>query len=287
MKFRATCLSGAIALALLSPAHAAEPLAADATRKLQALGTKAFLIQWKGRVVGVEERGVTAISDGNTTLTVRENALAYIVHDKRATGTTDPVGYKGNDEAMRATGLKLLAAAGVDRKQVAEVRVLQQYTQTATHDPKRGATKVNAPQKSRRTLLVTRVVDEVPVISSRMTLDLDRNGRIALMELSWPEIPAKVREEAQSLRAVLRKDYAPPAVEGARLESREVVIVHSPGASFYNDVRAAIRVIYKPEKAEIGKRAVRYLDGAGRDIELPRQVDALKEERLTRPKAPA
>jgi hypothetical protein len=282
MKLLATFLSGAIALGTLSTAHGAEALNADMTKRLQDLGTRTFLIQWKGRVAGAEERGVTAVSDGNTTLTVREKARAYIVHNKQATKAADPVGFRGSDGAMREIGLKLLSVASDDRNQIADVRVLQQYTQTGTHDPKRGTVKVDAPQKSRRTLLVTRAVDEIPVISSRMMLNLDRNGRIALMELSWPEIPAKVREEAQSLRASLQRDFTLPPMEGAVVESRDVVIVHSPAASFYDDVRPAIRVIYKPENPRMGKKPVRYVDSGGRDVELPRQFDPVKEERVTR-----
>lgn len=283
MRLIAPILSGAMALSALVPCLGAEALDANATRKLQALGAEAFAIKWRARVVGVSERGVTAVSDGVTTLTARPEFRAYIVHNRQATEGPAAVGFAGSDGALREAGLKFLRVADVDRGEIADTRILQQLLQTGLHDRKRDITKVYPAQQGRRTLLVTRKVDDIPVVSSHLSVDLDRAGRIALMELSWPAIPARVREEARELRAALGGDFKPPEMEGATVESRDVVILHSPAASFHDDILAAIRVIYRPERKDMGKKPVRYLDGAGRDVPLPRETDPTKEERLTRP----
>jgi hypothetical protein len=282
MRLIASFLSGALALSAALPCLGAEALDAGATRKLQALGSEAFGIKWRARVVGVSERGVTAVSDGVTTLTARPEFRAYIVHNRQATEGPGAVAFAGSDGALREAGLKFLRVADVDRTEIGDARILQQQVQTGLHDRKRGITKLDAARKGRRTLLVTRKVDDIPVVSSRLSVDLARAGRIALMELSWPAIPARVREEARGLRAALGADFKAPAMEGATIESRDVVILHSPAASFHEDIVAAIRVIYRPERKDVGKKPVRYVDAAGRDVPLPRETDPANEERLTR-----
>ena len=271
-----------LALAAWRPALAAEALSADETRRLQDLGAKAFSIRWHGRVVGASERGVRAITDRETTLTARPDFLGYIVHSKPAIEAKGAKPFGGSDGALRDRGLKMLAAAGAERAEILEARVLQQYTQAGQHDPRAGRTVLGKPTKDRRTLLVTRKVAEVPVISSHLRLDLDRAGAIALMELSWPVIPPHVIEEAKRFREAATRDFKAPPMEGAVVESAEAVILHSPVASFHDDVAAAIRVIYRPEREGVGKKAVRYVDAEGRDIAMPRETDPLREERLQR-----
>ena len=271
-----------LALATWRPAIAAEPLSAEETRRLQDLGAKAFSIRWRGRVVGVSERGVRAITDRETTLTARPDFLGYIVHSKSAVEGKGAKHYTGPEGAFRDRGLEMLAIAGADRSEISEARILQQYTQAGQHDPRTGRTSVGEPKKDRRTLLVTRKVAEVPVISSHLRLDLDGAGAIALMELSWPAIPPQVIEEARRFREAATRDFKAPPMEGAVVESAEAVILHSPVASFHEDVVAAIRVIYRPEKQGVGKKAVRYVDAQGRDVTLPRETDPLPEERLQR-----
>ena len=279
MNIRLPLSSMLIAACLSTSARAAEALDAETTRKLQALGSEAFAIAWKSRVRGVSERGVAAVSDGQTTLTAREKFLTYIVHNRAATQGKDTVGFAGDEGRLREAGLRALRVSGAERGEIGDVRILQQYTQQGERGK---AARIDPPQKSRRTLLVTRKVDDIPVISSRLALNLDRSGKIAFMELAWPPIPAAIREEAKGLRTALARDFSPPAVDGATIESREVVILHSPGMSFHEDVRAAIRVVYKPERPDIGKKPVRYVDAMGRDVELPRATDELKEPAVTR-----
>jgi hypothetical protein len=55
-------------------------------------------------------------------------------------------------------------------------------------DPKTGRMTIGEPQSDRRSLVVERAVDGIPVWSSRLKLDLDEKAGIAALELSWPKI---------------------------------------------------------------------------------------------------
>ena len=274
--------AGLIAVAASHSVLAAEALPQDETRRLQALGEKAFGIRWRGRVVGVSERGVVAITDRATTLTARPGFLGYLVHANADAKVKAAKPFNGTDGALRDRGVKMLAVAGIERDEIADVRVLQQYTQSGQHDDATGRMRMDEPRKDRRTLLVTRKVADIPVISSRLRLDLDSGGHVAQLELGWPAIPPHVIEEAKRFHEIARKDFKAPPMEGASVESVEAVILHSPVASFHDDVAAAIRVIYRPERPGVGKKAVRYVDAEGRDVKLPREADLLDEERVQR-----
>lgn len=275
-------LVGTLVTCLAAGAIAAEPLNDEQVGELQALGSKGLGIRWVGRVYGGSERGVAAVTDGVTTLTVRKEFRTLIVHNTRATRGRDQIGFRGSADVFKRTGLKALAAVGVERGEIGRTRVLQQYSQTAYMGAGGGKIRRGPAQKGRRTLLVTRQVDKVPVISSRMTLNLDRDGRTAFMELVWPQITPEVREEVRGLQAALASGYKPPPLEGARVESSDVVILHSPAVSFDTDMVAAVRVIYRPQDARVGKKPVRYLDAQGRDVPLPRQLDLPAEEKVQR-----
>lgn len=282
-RFKLAC--SVLACGALFGCSTLQPVDDKAAQDLKALGTNAFGIKWQGLTSSARKEDALAVSDGAITLTARKDARAYIVHDVRATEGGDPVGFQGDESVLRDRGLSMLANVGVDRQEINEVRILQQFTQSGFVDPDTRAVRLQPVERSRKTLLVTRQVDNVPVISSRLRLHLDRRGEIALLELSWPDVPSNVREDARNLQRVLGREFAAPPMEGALVEKKEVVIVHSPAASFYRDMRAAIRVIYKPETPGIGKKPVRYLDANGADVQLPRHVEYVKEDRVIRPQA--
>ena len=122
----------------------------------------------------------------------------------------------------------------------------------------------------------------VEVISSRLLLNVDSEGRVGFMEVAWPDISPNVLERAALLRQVADDRYAAPRMEGAAVESVQAVILHTPAAGFYNDATAAIRVIYRPTSPQIGQKAVRFVDEKGQDVQLPRTIDSPREEALKR-----
>jgi hypothetical protein len=277
----------AVAGALLATtAGAAEPLGAKEAKELGALGSKAFRIRWTGPLTGASERGVMAVSDGVTTLTTRKGSRTYIVHNRKLTQAPDKQQFSGSDAELQRLGLRMLQAAGADRRQVAEVRVLQQQTQAAEVYGQGQGPRLQPVQRGMRSLLVTRQIDGIPVPSSRVLLNLDRAGNVAFMELSWPDVGPEVVEAAQRLRKAAGERFEAPRMDGATVESVQASILHSPAVGFYNDTTAALRVIYRPDSKILGQKAVRYIDASGKDVGLPRDVDPPREEPVTRKQRP-
>jgi hypothetical protein len=137
--------------------------------------------------------------------------------------------------------------------------------------------EVSPPRKDRRSLIVRRVVGGIPVLNSRLALDLDADGKITDLEVSWPVIEPKVLEEARRLQKIAAAEYKAPERKGARVESVQVAILHSPGAAFVEDQVAAIQVIYAPTDSRLGMKPVAYLDVEGRPVRIPRQMIAQTE----------
>ena len=76
----------------------------------------------------------------------------------------------------------------MNRNEIADTKILQQYVTEGMMVPATRQVDVNPPRKEGRSLIVRRVVGGVPVLSSRLALDLDGDGKIAALELSWPLI---------------------------------------------------------------------------------------------------
>jgi hypothetical protein len=283
-KIALTLACSMIATGALAQAISGERLSADTVRSLGDTGAKAFCIQWQKDLVGASHKGVQAVTDGVTTLTVRPASRTYIVNNRKLTATPDALQFGGSDDALKDIGLRALASIGADKGEIAGVRVLQQMTQAGYRD-RAGKVALQPEKRSARTLLIERQVDGVPVVSSRAMFNVDRAGRIAFMEICWPALARDVVDRAHRLHEIAGSGYKAPPMAGASVESVSAVILHSPAVSFHDDATAAIRVVYRPDKESIGKRAVRYLDENGRDVTLPRQIDLLREEPVTRPAA--
>jgi len=131
--------------------------------------------------------------------------------------------------------------------------------------------------------MITRRVAGIDVVSSRVMLHVDGAGRVAFMELAWPDIGSEVLDRALRLQRMVAAQYQVPSLEGAEVEAVQPVILHSPAVGFYNDATAAVRVIYRPNARQVGQKPVRCLDERGADVTLPRDVDAPREKPISRP----
>jgi len=250
--------------------------------ELAALGTRDFGIQWEGPLVGAHERGVVAVTDGVTTLTQRAGARVFIVHNRKEFPPTEQTAFAGSDAELADIGTKFLQAAGVGKDEIANTQVLQQFTQSGEVLPGGKEVKVLPPQKSYRTLMVSRRIGGVDVVSSRLMLNLDRAGRVAFMEMAWPEISREVLDRAARYQVLAAGKFVAPRVEGAEVESVQAVVLHTPAIGFYNDTTAAIRVIYRPISEQVGQKAVRYVDEQGKDVVPPRDIERLREPPVQR-----
>jgi hypothetical protein len=258
----------------------AEKLSSQDTRRLDSIGTKVFRIQWEKKLVAVSDHGFQAITDGSTTVSYRPAGNAYFVQTGKA-GLSGKTAFRGTDQQLIERGTAILTGLGVNRNEIADTKVLQQYVTEGRMNPETRQMEMNPPRKDRRSLIVRRVVSGVPVVNSRLALDLDREGKIAALELSWPVIEPKVLEEAARLKKIAATEFKAPERKGARVESVQAVILHSPAASFVEDQVAAIRVIYEGTDPKIGMKPVAYLGLDGRPVAIPRQMIA-RTERPTR-----
>lgn len=275
-----SAISLTVILLVAGITNAAEPLPKEQMARLQALGSKAFGIRWEGALHGAVERGVNAVSDGTTTLTSR-GERTFIIHNKKSTAKGDATSFLGKDEIFKQRGMKILNSVGATSKEVDTIKILQQTTQTGVLS-KEGIIKPQRAVKGRRTLLVTRHIDDIPVLSSRMLLNLDAKSNISFLELNWPDITEDTIKSARHLRSIANQEFKPPVMEAAKVEHVQAVILHSPAVAFYNDQVAALQVIYQPERSEMGKKPVRYVDGEGRDVKLPRAIERIDEKPIKR-----
>ena len=267
----------------------AERLAEEPAKRLEALGAKVFGLTWGKERVAVADRGFEVITDGMTTLSYRPAGNAYFVQTGKA-GLAEKKPFEGPNEKLIARGRTILEELRVNPKEIAEASVLQQFTTAGLLDPASHIAKVETPKKDRRSLLVSRNFDGMPVWNSRLKLDLDEAGHVAALELSWPKIDPKVIEEAVRLRKKVEAGYLAPELKGAKVQSLQAGILHSPAASFIDEQVAAIRVIYAPIDSNVGVKPVMYLGADGRAVAVPRQLnpreEAQKEPRPV-PKVPS
>ena len=254
----------------------AEALPARDAARLTNIGTKVFQIKWTKKLVAVSDHGFQAVTDGTTTVSYRPAGNAYFVQTGKA-GLAGKSAFRGTDQQLIERGRALLVGLGVNRNEIADTKILQQYVTEGRMNPETRKVEVNQPRKDRRSLIVTRVLGGVPVVSSRLALDLDGEGKIAALELSWPAIEPKVLEEAARLQKIAKTEFKAPERKGARVESVQAVILHSPAASFVEDHVAAIRVIYAPTESKLGMKPVAYLGMDGRPVAIPRQMIAKTE----------
>ena len=267
---------GAVSPRRIEDLPKAEMLPAKDAARLKNIGTKVFGIKWSGKLIAVSDRGFQAITDGATTISYRPAGNAYFVQTGKA-GLSGKSAFRGTDEQLIARGKAILTGLGIDRKEIADTKILQQYVTEGMMNPATHKLEVNPPRKDRRSLIVTRTVGGVPVLNSRLALDLDGDGKIAALELSWPQIEPKVLEEAGRLQKMAAAEFKAPERKGARVESVQAGILHSPAASFVEDQVAAIRVIYAPTDPNVGMKPVVYLGMDGRPVAIPRQMIAKVE----------
>ena len=254
----------------------AEKLSAKEATQLKTIGTKVFGIKWGKKLTAISDHGFQAVTDGTTTVSYRPAGNAYFVQTGKMSGKS---AFKGSDKQLIERGRTLLSSLGIHKNEIADAKILQQYVTEGVMDPATQKVEVSTPRKDRRSLVVTRAIDGLPVFNSRLALDLDGKGNIAALELSWPKITGKVLEEGMRLKKIAGAEFKGPELKGAQIESAQAGILHSPAASFLDEQVAVIRVIYAPTDSKVGKKPVVYLGVDGRPVAIPRQTEA----RLERP----
>src|SRR5258707_251542 len=207
----------------------------------------------------------------------RRDSRTYFIQDNRY-GPDKGVGvFQGSDDNLLERSRSILHTLQIPADEVAKVNVLREKNQTAHADPRTRKLILDQPGEGKIFAEFWRQVSGVPVFSSRALVGLTKQGSIGFMEVHWPIIPKATVDEARKLQELVRGRWQPPEQKGAKVESVEAGIIHSPALGFVLDIYPAIRVIYKPLDGRTGRKPTLYLDGEGRPVPIPRQFEKVEE----------
>lgn len=246
---------------------------ADETRRLQILGIDAL-----GLDLGeIERAGITAnmsgIQSGRYQLTSRLDSRTVFLQDSEFQAHNGAGVFEGSDDELLDRGTKILIDLGIDKAEIDQRSVLTEQIEAASFDRGSGEVVSAGVRDGKRFALLTRAIDGIPVWQSSVTLGLTRDGTIGYLHLHWPELSADVLALAHEYQHAETSAWAPPKIAYAEPESWRAGILHSPAIALVLDEVAAVKVVYRPITAEIGKKPVRFVDLRGRDVPMPRHFE--------------
>jgi hypothetical protein len=212
----------------------------------------------------------SAIRTDDLLFSRRIDSRTYIMYDRRASEAGTKL-YEGPDSKLLEIATALLQRASIPTSEIARPRVLQVEGRVASFDPLTKVLSNVKNTKEKRFALVNRQIEGLPVFSSRLLLVAAADGRPGFAELHWPEIPNEVIAEARRLQRLVREGWKAPEQKGARVETIEAGIVHSPAAALVMDIIPVIRVIYASNDPKVGGKAMLYFDRSGQMVTPPRE----------------
>ena len=254
--------------------------------KTKQLAVETLGLKLEANVQSGHRDNFSGLRTDNITFTQRLDSRTYVAYDQRFSSTKENGIYKEADEALLKRSHELLERLKIPVAEIASEKVVTEKTQIGERDSKTGKFKLEPVEPGKKWAMTSRQVEGIPVFSSRATIGLSANGEIGFLEVHWPEIPAKVTEEARRYRDVVSKTWRAPELKGARVESVTAGILHSPAAGTAMDVVPVIRVIYAPLDKRVGKKPVAYVDPEGKPVTMPRVLlkpprEELKTERVS------
>ncbi|MEH2503717.1 hypothetical protein V1290_002528 [Bradyrhizobium sp. AZCC 1578] len=221
---------------------------------------------------------VVGLRSKNILFSRRLDSRTYFVQDIRF-GIGKPAGvFEGPDDELTNVVGAVFQGLDIPLSEVAEKHVLKESTQVGQVDRSTGRVVLEKETAGRRMVTASRQIEGIPIFDSRLLIGLTKNQQIGFMELHWPEIPKDTLFEARRLAYKVKEGWRPPQVEGARVESVEAGIVHSPAIALVMDIYPAIRVIYAPLESKFGKKPAVYYDRNGARVPVPRQFSEAAPE---------
>lgn len=191
-------------------------------------------------------------------------------------GHDRPAGvFRGADEEQFALSRDIFRRLELT-EEIAKEEVLREFGQSAQMDAKTNQVAGREPAQELRSFVqISRRVKGIPVWSSHCNMGLTAKREIGFLELHWPAIPEAVLREAQRLTFKVANGWKAPEVSAAVVESVAAGIVHTPAIGYFFDIHAAIRVIYRPVHANIGRKPMYHLDRHGDPVLLRRTSDLI------------
>jgi hypothetical protein len=219
------------------------------------------------------EKNFLAIKSESILFSQRLDTRTYLVQDQRYGMTRRAGVFQGSDQELIGFCRDVLRRLKIPLSEIGEEKVLQENTQLAQFDSATGVIRLEDQQKGQRLVRFSRVIEGLPVFSSRVILGLTKDKQIGFMELHWPEIPKHIVTEAHRLKYKVEHGWRPPEQKGAIVESVQAGILHSAALGFLMDIYPVIRVIYMPENQGPGRKLTLHFDRDGKTVPFPRLFD--------------
>lgn len=270
----------AVLLAACRPTHRPTPPPADPTAAdvagIERVAREVLRIDVSRVEKKGAERNMVGIRTADVLVSRRRDSRTWFVEDARyAKGAYAPLA--APDAALIDETRAILRRLDVPADEMAEATVMTEKLQTGPVDPRTHTVRGGEVRDGKKYVEVKRRIHGVPVFSSRALVGIGQERRVGFMELHWPAVSPETVREAERLQGVVRQGWRPPEQRGARVESVEAGIIHSPAIGFVMDVRPAIRVVYAPTDEKLGRKLMLHLDERGNPVPTPRQFEKLDE----------
>jgi hypothetical protein len=215
---------------------------------------------------------VSGVRTRSQTFTRRRDSLTIFATDTRYGHLGKAGAWVGPDRGAITACRRIMRAARIPAGEISGIDVVSEYGAVAERLSE-DEVRVEEPHLLRKLARARRAVGGMPVWSSHVLVGLTAKGDVGQLELHWPHLVLEVVKEAKLLASLVRRGFKAPEVPGARMESFEAGVIHSPAIGFFVDVAAAIRVVYVGEDPTVGRKPMLYLDRHGDVVPQPRDID--------------
>lgn len=224
---------------------------------------------------------VSGVRTRTHTFSRRRDSLSIFADDSRYGHLGKAGAWTGEDRVAIAACRRVLRAARVPAPEIEGIDVISELGGVAERLSE-DEIRVGRTDILRKLGRARRAIEGLPVWSSHLVVGLTRKGEVGHLELHWPRLAPEVVNEAKVLQVILKRGWEPPEVPGARAESMEAGVLHSPAIGFFMDVAAAIRVILTGDDPTVGRKPTLYLDRHGELIPLPRDILPVRGDQAER-----
>jgi hypothetical protein len=227
-------------------------------------------------------KNIAGVRDGPLSFSSRTDSLTVFARNDDYGLTREAGAYTGSEKLLISRLRGALRAAEVPLKEVSAIEVQDELGRAAERTSN-GRYRIEEPQLLARVAIARRAIGGLPVWSSAAALGLTKDRTVGDLQIHWPEVSKAVLREARLLADFVAGGWQPPEQKGARQESLEAGVVHSPAVSFFLDMRACVRVIYGAEDPTLRRKLVLHLDRHGEPIPVLRTIEG-PDERQSGPR---
>jgi hypothetical protein len=150
------------------------------------LAAKIFDMKFDPATKTIEVANLTGLRTDNDLFSHRNDSRTYFLYDAARANGTAPL-FSGTDEELLALAAGVLERAHIPKDEVAKAQVLQEQNGVGAFDGTTHVITHRKESKGKRYALLTREIQGVPVVSSRLLLTMGYDKRASFAELHWPQ----------------------------------------------------------------------------------------------------